>query len=128
VILVTRGRSGTLKLYRLPPLEGAGVGPLEPSDELGLTAVPSIGRFATGAAFSPSGQWLVVRTYTELFFFRWHEGSAVMAPPSCLLGLREPQGEAVDFLDENTLILTSEARAGYAGPITLVTCPRTPDQ
>jgi len=38
------------------------------------------------------------------------------------LGLVEPQGEAVGFLDEDRMILTSEQARGDAGGITLVRC------
>jgi len=124
ILLVTRGRSGPPKLYRVVvPADSSDPAPLQPSDELHIALYDqSVRRLATGAAFSPSGEWLAVRTYTEIFFYRWIDGRAVFVPPICQLGFREPQGEAVDFLDEDTLVLTSEARGTFRGPITVVSC------
>jgi hypothetical protein len=42
---------------------------------------------------------------------------------ACHIGAIEPQGEAIDFLDEETLVLTSEALPGRPGPIHRVVCP-----
>jgi hypothetical protein len=38
------------------------------------------------------------------------------------LGLVEPQGEGVDFLDDERMVLTSERARGSPGGITLVRC------
>ncbi len=85
----------------------------------------ALGRQVTGAAISPSGRRLVIRAYLELRFFRLpEEGPPVPEGAPCFLGvLREPQGEAVDFLDERTLVLTSEAGFGRPGGIAAVRCP-----
>ncbi len=91
-----------------------------------LDIVPQfpLGRLATGAATSPSGNRLVLRTYTELYFFsRSANNGLVPDSAPCWLGAIEPQGEAVDFLDEGTVVLTSESPRGTPGPVYLATCP-----
>ena len=86
---------------------------------------PTLGWWVTGAAVSPAGTRAVVRTYTELLFYRWSDGGTLTPDgPPCVLDANEPQGEGVDFLDEATVVLTSESLRGRRGPITIVRCPR----
>jgi hypothetical protein len=90
-----------------------------------LTVVPqrALGRMVTAAALSPSGERVVIRTYTELFFFRRDaDGRLREDGPACWLSTLEPQGEGVAFLDDSTLVLTSEGVLGQAGPIHRVRC------
>ena len=90
---------------------------------LPIVPVRHLGRWVTGAAISPSGERLVVRTYTELYFFsRNAEGELSHTPPICWIGASEPQGEAVDFLDGNTVVLVSEALLGRPGTVFTATC------
>ena len=69
---------------------------------------------------------LAVRTYYEVYFFglvsergesRWQD----LRRP-CSLGDAEPQGEAIDYLDANTLLLTSERSRGRPGSIHRLQC------
>jgi hypothetical protein len=77
----------------------------------------------TGAAFSPSGSVLVARSYVAFHFFDRDETGKLRARGrECVIGYREPQGEAVDFLDESTLVITSEALYGRPGTIHRVRC------
>ena len=77
----------------------------------------------TGAAFSPSGSVLVARSYVAFYFFDRDETGKLRARGrECVIGYREPQGEAVDFLDESTLVITSEALLGRPGTIHRVRC------
>jgi hypothetical protein len=124
--IVTKGRSGSMRLLGVPAdawREGA------PSDiravALGTLAIaPDFrqGRQATGAAVSPSGRWLAVRTYRDVYFLERSDGGWALDGTRCYLWGREPQGEAVDFLDEHTLVVTSEAVRGQAGTILRVQC------
>ena len=75
---------------------------------------------------SPDGKTLAVRTYYEVYFFElvssggeihWRE----LRRP-CSLGDAEPQGEAIDYLDANTLLLTSERSRGRPGTIHRLQC------
>jgi hypothetical protein len=92
----------------------------------GILPEDRIGRLATAAAVSPDGMTLAVRTYYEVYFFglvnergenRWRS----LERP-CSLGDVEPQGEAIDYLDAQTLLLTSERARGRAGAIHRVKC------
>ena len=79
----------------------------------------------TGAAISPSGNIMVARTYLGLHFFDMsQEGGFEAREQPCMIGYREPQGEAVDFLDEVTLVLTSEALGERTGTIFRVRCEK----
>jgi hypothetical protein len=124
VLLISRGRSGPIQLYRIARSDTVrDTVVVHDGKPLGIVPQRAAGRLATGAAVSPSGTILVVRTYTQLFFFRLDEPTTqIHAAGSCWLGLREPQGEAVDFLDDSTLVLTSEVAFGRAGTISRVRC------
>jgi len=67
-----------------------------------------------------------VRTYSEIFFYaaetgpdgrRWRD----LKRP-CLLGDLEPQGEAIDYLDDKTLLLGSETSGVRQGVLHRVQC------
>ena len=65
----------------------------------------------TGAAVSPDGDVLAVRTYSSLHFFRLRGDSlpSPLTPPEGLtIPFVEPQGEGVAFLSPDLLVLTSE--------------------
>ncbi len=124
ILLITKGTREPIELYSLA------AGNLD-RDFVGLTVVdtlpivPSLqGRLVTAAAISPSGRFLAVRTYTELYFFTLtSEGDWDLRSSPCWLGFRQPQGEAVDYLDETTIILTSESAFGRNGGLARVVCP-----
>jgi len=68
-------------------------------------------RVATGAAVSPDGTVLVVRTYSSIHFFRLRGDSLpvpLTPPEGLLIPFVEPQGEGVAFLAPDVLVLTSE--------------------
>jgi hypothetical protein len=133
VTIVTKGQTGTIDFFGV---DAAAVERAIASrdvivaDMLGSSGVKPdgrIGRLATGAAISPDGTTLAVRTYNEVFFYsaakddrgrrRWRD---LQRP--CYLGDVEPQGEAIDYLDNETLVLTSESRAFSRGRISGVRC------
>jgi hypothetical protein len=120
--LITKGRSGAVLRFE--------IGPEAWRDEDFLLATPDtlpiepqmvVGRWVTDAAAAPDGVHAVVRTYTEVLRFRvgprW-----TLAGPACRMGLVEPQGEGVDFLDAGRLLLTSERARGTAGGVFLLRC------
>jgi hypothetical protein len=123
VLLISKGRTGSIGLYRLRtiPTDSASV-LLERSERLAIVPQRSFGRLVTGAAISPSGRELVVRTYVDLVFYRLENGQ-LSDQAVCWLGMRELQGEGVDFLDDSTLVLTSESVAGRPGTVARVRCP-----
>lgn len=121
VLLVTKGGSRPAEVYQLSARQLRGDS---------ATAAPrghlpaghrAVGRWVTGAAFSPRGL-LAVRTYTSVTFYRWTDRLQAVGPV-CWLGGREPQGEAIDFLDETTLVLTTEAGTTAAGFVARARCP-----
>jgi hypothetical protein len=132
VTIVSKGRSGTIGFYRLRRdaiVRAITSGEVLLAEFAGDTGIPPdarIGRNATGAAVSPDGLTLAVRTYYEVYFFRalkdrdgvgWRS-----AGTPCFLGNAESQGEAIDYLDDDTLLLTSERGRGAAGLIHRLRC------
>jgi len=123
---VTKGRSRGVRLYRVPKQgwDSGGVIAAEFVQDLPITPDQRIGRWVTGAAASPDGARVVVRTYSELYVFQAEPSGALAPNPTvCWLGALEAQGEGVDFLDATTFVLTSEAPRGVTGVIHIVRCP-----
>jgi hypothetical protein len=128
LLLITRGRHGPIRTYRIPhdELSDRSIQAARWVD-LGIEPQLMVGRLVTGAAVSTDGSTLAVRTYTELYFFDLTgQPGTPRRIGSCWLGLKEPQGEAVDFLDDSTLVFTSEAARGRRGGISRVRCPVYP--
>jgi hypothetical protein len=125
IFLITKGQRGRIKLLRVPTGTARDTS-VTVSEEGFFDIVPqrALGRFVTGAAISPSGQRLVVRTYTEINLYRREPDGIVRDGNPCWLGLRERQGEAIDFWDEDLLVLTSEAGLNRRGSVAIVRCPR----
>ena len=127
VYLVSKGRSGTVRLYRLGrsawSLHGTATAQLVQT----LPIIPkrSVGRLVTAAAIRPDGAVVVIRTYGEIYFFTPDPAGRLspMGRPCSIEGL-DRAGEAVDFLDDSTLVLTSEADLLGRGTIHTVRCPR----
>ena len=84
--------------------------------------VPMLGQLVTGAAISRDGSTLVMRTYTQIFYYEVMP-DRLKRLGLCWLGYREPQGEAIDFLEDDRMVLTSESEQGGIAPIHTVTCP-----
>jgi hypothetical protein len=125
VSLITKGWSGPILHYWLPhDVFSENAVTVAPHDTLAIRPLRNAGRLVTGAAISPSGLRAVVRTYTELYFYRVQGAQLVAQGLACWLGPVEPQGEGVDFLDEDSLVLTSEGVLGESGTIYRVRCPR----
>jgi hypothetical protein len=125
--LVSKGRRGSVRLYRVPRnLWGADtVVTAALVQDLPITPVPTRGRLVTGAAIRPDGRLVAIRTYTDIYFFVPGQGGRLVAGkrrPCGVAGLAL-QGEAVDFLDDSTLVLTSETVARSRGAIHAVRCP-----
>jgi hypothetical protein len=124
--LITKGRSGVFRVFRVPRGAWADEQPVtaEALQTLPRPANAPARRLVTGAAIAPSGRRVAVRTYAELWFFDLgSDGSLTATGAPCDVRGLEPQGEAVAFLDERRLLLTSEAGIRGAGPMHVVTCP-----
>ena len=125
LLLVSKGRSGTPKLYRIRAAQvrrdtSVSVGPT--SDDLGIPGSDGVARQVTAAAVSTDGRRLVIRTYTELRLYQL-EGTRLRLLDTCWLGARQPQGEAVDYLDDDRFVLTSEAAFGFPASVMVARCP-----
>jgi len=124
VFLVSKGRSGGVRLYRVLP----GTSRREPSRTEMLQVLPivpnqAMGRWVTDAALSPNRRVVAIRTYTELYLFPLLPAGRLGTPTICNVAGLEPQGEGVEWLDDRRLILTSEAPFGTpAGPLHVVRC------
>jgi len=79
----------------------------------------------TGAAIRPDGRLVAIRTYSEVYLFVPGEGGRLLPSgrPVCNVTGLEVQGEAIDFLDDSTFVLTSEADRRGRGSIHTVRCP-----
>jgi hypothetical protein len=129
--LVSKGRSGSIGVYRVAPAQwSARRDSIVKADRVQVLDVrpdAGAGRWVTSAAIRPDGRLVAIRTYGEIYFF--HPGVGGRLTPAreraCEIGgLDEPGGgEAIDFLDGSTLVLTSEALRGRAGTIHRVVCP-----
>lgn len=126
LLLISKGQRSSIHVYRVPRAALGGTSAhAELLDVDTIAPRGLVGAWVTGAATSPDGVRLVVRTYTELYFFRFApDGKLVSDAAPCPLGFVEPQGEGVDFLDATSLVLTSESRGGRRGQILRVTCAR----
>lgn len=111
VYIVTKGETGGVVLYQLPRTARPGTpATLRRVAELRQGPVDRRDRI-TGAAASPDGQWLALRTLREVAFHRTGSLSAgSLGPPLTYdLGeLEEPQGEAVAFGQGGVVHLSSE--------------------
>lgn len=130
VLIVSKGRRGTIDFFALSAdqvARGLASGVLLTADYDGNTGiVPNRnGRLVTAAALSPDGRTLAVRTYREVYFFRQSEAASGRwrrIDGVCTLDDAEPQGEAIDFVDADQLLLTSETSRGRRGTIHRVRC------
>lgn len=126
--LITKGRSGSIDLFRLAP-------PYTPARRATLQRVQQIAppptshsAQVTAAAATADNRTIVVRTYAGLRFFE-PDGDTLrpIGPPADFLGPAQPQGEGVDFIDTLRLVLTGEAVRRQVASIAVARCdPRAP--
>jgi len=128
IYLVSKGRSGVVQLYRVPrdAWSGDTVVTVSPLQRLPISPFARLGRLVTGAAIRPDGRLVAIRTYTEIYTFVPGEGGRLTPSgwPVCNITGLEVQGEAIDFLDDSTFVLTSEADRRGRGLIHTVRCPK----
>jgi hypothetical protein len=132
VTIVSKGRTPTISFFGFTKAEivkalmSQEILTVASQGNTGISPDQGLGRWVTAAAMSPDGMTLAVRTYSEIFFYalettpqgnRWRD----LHKP-CFLGEIEPQGEAMDYLDEKTLIIGSETAQGRQGVLHRVQC------
>jgi hypothetical protein len=114
IYLVTKGNSGPIALYKFPE-------PLQPGASVTLQRVATLladgavrNDRVTGAATSPDGQWVVLRTHDAVLFYE--AGPLLGGTPRKPLRyhislLQESQAEGVAVGNEGSLFLVSEGGA-----------------
>ena len=103
------------RLYRFPA-------PLRPGATVTLQLMRSLNERIriTGAAVSPDGRWVALRSNRTLLIYRTEDLSGGRDPIRIdLTSLKEPQGEGIAFGGGNQLYLVSEAGKGAAGGMLL---------
>jgi hypothetical protein len=132
VTVVTKGRTPTISFFGFAKADIARalstreVLTAVKQGDTGISPDQGLGRWVTAAAMSPDGTTLAVRTYSEIFFYalektaRGDSWRDLHKP--CFLGEIEPQGEAMDYLDDRTLIIGSETSQGRQGVLHRVQC------
>ncbi|MBL0179690.1 MAG: hypothetical protein IPP98_11270 [Gemmatimonadetes bacterium] len=126
VLLVTKGRSHGVLLFRVGASAwGKGIAMAERIDSLPIVANAGTGRLITGAALSPDGTTLMVRSYRDLFPFRvlpTGKLAPLGKPTACDILGKEPQGEGISWLNPTTMVLTSERGLMKSGTVFVVSC------
>jgi len=125
VYIVTKGRTGGVKLFRLPPSSFRVNHSVTAELVQRLPITPGFwpGRMVTEAALSHVCRRVAIRTYTEVYLFPVLGPGRLGEPAVCSVAGLEPQGEGIEWLDTTRLILTSEAGgAAAAGPLHVVRC------
>lgn len=121
--VVSKGRSGAIELFRLPP-------PYRPGTRAALERVQRLApppsshsAQATAAAFDRDAGRVVVRTYGGLRFFAVDADTLrPMGRPADLVASDQLQGEAVDFVQGDRIVLTGESRGDYPATLAIVRC------
>lgn len=132
VFLVSKGatRGSAIRLYRVDrsawrtgdTTTGIAVATLVQT--LDIRPSSEAGRLVTAGAVRPDGRVVALRTYSEIYLFYPGIGGRLLAArerPCNISGL-EIGGEAIDFLDDSTFVLTSEAGRSRRGTIDTVHC------
>lgn len=130
--VITKEAVGPAGVYRaVEPPVGVGPTPLVHAGSLVLPAsdtsggpIGSVGsRTITGAAATADGSVVAVRTYTDAWVFPVPDGdiaAALAGTPTQVPLPGEPQGEAVAFTADGTLLSGSETRRGVPGELRAV--------
>jgi hypothetical protein len=131
-VVVTKEVGRPAGVYRTAEAPtGTGPTPLVRIGELTLPATDTVGgpvggiggRVVTGAAASADGSVVALRSYTDAWLYPVVDGDLVAAlqrTPVRVPLPDEPQGEAVAFLPDGTLLSGSETRGGAPGQIRAV--------
>jgi len=128
--LVSKGaaRGSAIRLYRLDAKSWrAGADSIAVAtlvQTLDIRPNPEAGRVVTAGAIRPDGRVVALRTYSEIYLFYPGIGGRLLPArerPCNIAGL-EIGGEAIDFLNDSTFVLTSEAGRRRPGTIDTVKC------
>ncbi|MFC4945621.1 hypothetical protein [Pseudonocardia sp. GCM10023141] len=132
-VVIVKDFGVSIGIYRTAaPPEGSGPTPLVRVGALAPPSSQTVGgpvggfgsRLVTGAASTADGSVVAVRTYTDAWLFPAPDGDPVAAltgEPVQVPLPDEPQGEAIAFTSDGTLLSGSETRGGVSGQIRAVT-------
>jgi hypothetical protein len=123
IYIINKGRSHAVDLFQIPaPYRPDQVVTLIPVQRLAPPPT-SVSTLVTAAAASPTGDRVAVRTYGDITFFQIDGDTlAPLGRPATLVAPDQRQGEAVDFIDADRLILTTEAQGGHPASVAVVRC------
>src|SRR5689334_22911340 len=132
-VIVTKEIGGAGVYRTAAPPDGTGPTPLElvgrlslpESDTAGGPVGPIGSRVVTGAAASADGKVVALRSYTDAWLYPAPDGDPAMALTENPAPVRvplpdEPQGEAIAFTPDGSLVSGSETRGGVPGVIRVV--------
>jgi hypothetical protein len=124
VHLLSKGRTDGFVHYRIPASAwGHRSVVAEALGSLPIERGSGLGQLVTDAALSPDGRRVAVRTYQQVFLFRLTDRGALLpSGVACGLGGLELQGEGIGWLNEDTLVMTSEGLLGVPGTISVGRC------
>jgi hypothetical protein len=124
VFLITKGRSGrSIHAYRIDhPQWAKRSGRARDVQKLDLRPDAKTGRLVTSASIRPDALVVAIRTYAEIYLYAADSmGRLTRTPaPPCAISALGPGGEAIDFVSDSTVVLTSEASRRHPGTISLV--------
>jgi hypothetical protein len=122
VLIVTKGDTGPVALYRIPEDAQPGDVMLQPIGKPRHSGKAADDERITDGAVSPSGAWVALRTKTTVLLYRTEDfmsGNWKEAGRLSLRAIGEPQGEGIAFGDERTMYLVGEG-GGKSQPGTFV--------
>jgi hypothetical protein len=127
IYIVTKGDTGPVALYRFPrDIQSGATVKLERIGQPRDKGRVGDGDRITDGAVSPNGTWVALRTNHDVRFYQasdllsghWREAGRVN-----LASLKEPQGEAIAFGDDQTLYLVGEGGGkSQPGTFARLTC------
>ena len=126
IYLITKGFLSPVRLYRVPARAWqAGRAVADSLGPLPIDSGSGLGQLVTDAALAPNGRDVAVRTYREVYFFRLRDEGRLEPPArpvACSIAGLEVQGEGVAWLDDSTLVLTSERGYRVSGTVGVARC------
>ncbi|HSH45957.1 MAG TPA: hypothetical protein VK966_08880 [Longimicrobiales bacterium] len=124
--VVSKGRTSAVDLFRMPHSPDAtGETPPVTLRRVQQLAPPptSVSAQTTAAAASNDGRLVVIRTYAALQFYQAEADTLrPLGPAIDLSSAGQLQGEGVDFLNGDRLVLTGEAGGAWQAGIAAVRC------
>jgi hypothetical protein len=124
VFLISKGRDGTVRGYRVPARAWGERGPVV-AEALGGLPIETrgLGNLVTDAALSPAGDRVAIRTYLAVFLFALTRRNTLLPlGVACDAAGLQVQGEGISWLDHGRMVLTSEGGFGTPGTIVVLGC------